>query len=107
MNDYIVVTTIQTFRHRYVMHKDDIQSRNLSHQASEKDLIEWAQDEVTMEDVNEFSQLYLNEVITDVNAISEDEMLKLFDKDNDYLINWEKETKVNWVRKQFKENINE
>jgi hypothetical protein len=103
MNDYIVVTTIQTYRHRYVMHKDDLQNLNLSHQASEKDLIDWAQDTVTMEDAEEFSQFYLNEVITDVNVINEDEMLNLFDKDNDYLNGWDKETKLQWVRTLLKD----
>lgn len=103
MNDYIIVTTIQTYRHRYVMHKEDLQSLNLSHQASEKDLIDWAQDTVTMEEVGEFSQFYLNEVITDVNVVNEDEMLNLFDRDNDYLISWDKETKLRWVRKISKD----
>jgi hypothetical protein len=56
-----------------------------------------------MEEVEEFSQFYLNEVITDVNVVNEDEMLNLFDRDNDYLISWDKETKLQWVRKISKD----
>lgn len=100
--DYVVVTTIQTFRHRYVMHKDDLRKLNADVEPTEKDLIDWAQDTVTMEECEEFSQLHLGEQICDVYTCDEDEMLTFFDRDNDYLSGWFRQYKIDWVRNQLK-----
>ena len=83
--DYVVVTCILSHRIRYVMHKDDLQKLNPD---AEVDMIEWANDTVTMEECEEFSQKYMGEYIVDTNLLSEEEMLELFDKDNDYLKDW-------------------
>lgn len=100
--DYVVVTTVQTFRHRYVMHKDDLRKLNADVEPTEKDLIDWAQDTVTMEECEEFSQLHLGEQICDVYTCDEDEMLTFFDRDNDYLSGWFRQYKIDWVRNQLK-----
>lgn len=100
--DYVVVTTVQTFRHRYVMHKDDLRKLNADVEPTEKDLIDWAQDTVTMEECEEFSQLHLGEQICDVYTCDEDEMLTFFDRDNDYLSGWTRDYKIEWVRNQLK-----
>ena len=100
--DYVVVTTIQTFRHRYVMHKDDLRKLNADVEPTEADLIDWAQDTVTMEQCDEFSQLHLGEQISDVYTCDEDEMLTFFDRDNDYLSGWFRQYKIDWVRNQLK-----
>ncbi len=44
--DYVVVTTISQFRHKYVMHKDDLQKLYPDY---ELDAIEWACDKVKEE----------------------------------------------------------
>ena len=93
--DYVVVTCILSHRIRYVMHKDDLQKLNPD---AEVDMIEWANDTVTMEECEEFSQKYMGEYIVDTNLLSEEEMLELFDKDNDYLKDWAKDFKVKWIR---------
>jgi len=93
--DYVVVTCILSHRIRYVMHKDDLQELYLD---AKVDMIEWANDTVTMEECEEFSQKYMGEYIVDTNLLSEEEMLELFDKDNDYLKDWAKDFKVKWIR---------
>lgn len=103
MNDYIVVTTISTFRHRFVVHKDDVRKLNTEIEPTDKNLIEWACDCVTCEEFeNEFSQLHLGEQIIDTFEMSEDEVITLFDQDNDYLKGWSREKKLEWIRKQLK-----
>ena len=96
MKDYVVVTTISTHRMRYVIHKDDLQAKNPDHPVVP---IVWAKDSVTCEELEEFSQDWLGEQIVDAQTMSEDDMLELFDKDNDYLKEWSKEKKIEWVRK--------
>lgn len=98
-NDYVVVTAISSHRMRYVMHKDDLRKMNTDVTPSDQELLTWATDCVTMEEVEEFSQWHIGEQITDVFEMSEDEMLDLFDKDNDYLKEWVKDYKIQWVRR--------
>ena len=90
--DYVVVTCISSFRIRYVMHKDDLPEKHGT-------AIEWAEDTVTQKTCEEFSQKHMGEYVTDTTTMNEDEMLELFDKDNDYLIGWNKDYKVKWIRK--------
>lgn len=96
MDDYVVVTAISSYRMRYVMHKDELQKMNTD---APVEPISWAQDSVTMNDCEEFSQLWLGETIIDTDLMNEDEMLELFDADNDYLKSWTKEQKLEYVRK--------
>ena len=94
--DYVVVTCISSYSMRYVMHKDDLQKLNPDKPCNP---IEWAKDAVTGEEVDEFSQKYMGEHIVDIDLINEEEMLNLFDKDNDFLTEWSTEKKIEWVRK--------
>ena len=93
--DYVVVTCISSYRMRYVMHKDDLQKLNTEKQVNG---IEWAEDTVTMEECEEFSQKHMGEYIIDTVKMNEKDMLELFDKDNDYLSGWTKDQKLEWVR---------
>jgi len=104
--DYVVVTTISTFHHRFVMHKDDLRKMNTDVKATDKDLADWAMDTVVMEECNEFSQNHLGEQIVDTYECDEDEMLTFFDRDNDYLSGWTREAKIEWVRNLIKLNGN-
>jgi|TARA_R110000823_G_scaffold146916_1_gene277256 hypothetical protein len=92
--DYVVVTAISSFRIRYVMHKDDLQKLNTEKQVN---AIEWANDTVINDDCEEFSQEYMGEYIADTVEMNEEDMLKLFDKDNDYLSEWTKDQKIAMV----------
>jgi hypothetical protein len=79
-----LVETIDMFRMRYVV---------------ECDSPEHAKDVVTMKEVEEFSQLYLDETITSTRVIDDAEYLRIFDEDNDYLKEWSEEQKFKYVHK--------
>ena len=87
MNKYLV-ETVSIFRMRYV-----VESKTAEH----------ATDEVVMRigDCNfqEFSQHHVDEVISSVRQISDDEYLNLFDEDNHYLKAWGDEKKFEFINK--------
>jgi hypothetical protein len=60
-----------------------------------------AKDEVTMNigELAEFSQLHVDEMITSAREIDKKEYLRLFDEDNEYLKDWDKQQKLNWINK--------
>lgn len=90
-----IVETISLFRMRYVV------------EALES---EHAADEVTFElgntEFKEFSQHHVDEVITSTREITQEEYLKQFDIDNDYLAAWPVEQKLEFVNKiDYDKNI--
>jgi tetraacyldisaccharide-1-P 4'-kinase len=96
---YVVLTCISTFRQKYVVSEDELQSFDPSNKVENDDqLITWAKDSVTCEDLEEFSQHWLGEQIVDVELKDEDEVLTLFDKENDYLKDWSVEQKLKYIR---------
>ena len=103
--DYVVVTTVSSFRHRYVMHKDDLRKMNRDVEPNDTELGEWAMDTVTMEECDDFSQLHIGEQISDVYECTEDEMLTFFDRDNDYLSGWERDQKIEELQKECDEML--
>ena len=96
--DYVVVTAISSYRMRYVMHRDDLQRLN---PLDPVDAIEWANDTVINDECEEFSQEHMGEYISDTVEMDEENMLTLFDKDNDHLSGWTKDQKVAMVRKSI------
>jgi len=68
-----LVDAVSSFRNSYV-----IRCENEEHAA----------DTVVMEEAEEFSQEWLGETISRVREIAEDDYLVLFDKDNEYLKDW-------------------
>jgi hypothetical protein len=108
---YAVVTAVSTFRMRYVIPVDDLQAMVKDDLTIDDDMaISWAYDSVTCEDVLDFSQKHLGEHIVGGEVLSEEEVLQLFDKDNDYLKDWSVEKKLkqihNW-RDTWKEKQQE
>jgi hypothetical protein len=86
-----LVETISMFRVRYV-----VEAKEAGH----------ANDEVVMnssggyrEDFSEFSQHYVDECITSTREITEEEYLKLFGEDNEYLASWTDEEKKKFINK--------
>jgi hypothetical protein len=96
--DYVVVTAISSFRMRYVLHRDDLQKLNPDLPI---DIVEWANDTVSLEECDEFSQEHMGEYIVDTVEMNEDEMLDLFDKEYDYLSEWTKDQKIEFVRNVY------
>lgn len=91
---YVVVTAISTHRMRYVVPMSELQKMNTDYQVDPK----WALDAVTMQEVKEFSQHHIGEQITDMFVMGEEEVLDLFDKDNEYASSWSKEYKLAWIQ---------
>lgn len=84
----VLVECVSTFRQRYMVEvpvgTDDY--------GNDKTL--WALDTVTMQEAKEFSQEFLGEQIVSHRVVTYDEALSLCDKDNDYTVSWDTETKV-------------
>jgi hypothetical protein len=97
MTKYAIVTAISSYRMRYCIPVDELQQLN-TEVPIEGHEIEWAEDCVTCGEVEEFSQKHIGEQIIDAVVIDEDAMLGQFDKDNDYLVEWTKEKKIQHVR---------
>lgn len=89
MKKLVLVETVSSFRHRYVVEVEDD--------------IDHALDEFVMRkgdvNFNEFSQEHLDEIIYAHREITMDEYYKLFDKDNDYLKKWSNEQKLSFINK--------
>ncbi len=77
-----LVETVSIFRHRYV-----VEAKEEGH----------ATDEVVYNlsdsEFKEFSQQHVDECITSVREIKDEEFESLFDKDNDYLKDWDPKLK--------------
>jgi len=92
--EYVVVTAISTHRMRYAVPMDELQKINEDYIVDPK----WALDLVTCEDVEEFSQLHVGEQIIDSVVMTEDEILELYDKDNEWLKDRTREQKISDIR---------
>jgi predicted RNA methylase len=77
-----LVETVDFFRMRYVI---------------ECESAEHAKDVVTLNEVEEFSQLHLDETIISARIIDDAEYLRTFDEDNNYAKDWPEEQKFNSV----------
>lgn len=100
--EYVVVTCISSFRQRYVIPVDELQKLNPDEPVDPS----WALDEVTMENVKEFSQRHVGEQIIDAQVVKQPEVLQFFDADNDYLAEWDESYKLAWI-KNWKEEPTE
>jgi hypothetical protein len=85
---WVLVESIDTFRKRYMV---EVPVGNDDY-GNDKTL--WALDTVTMEKAKEFSQEYIGEQIISHRVVTYDEALVLSDKDNDYTVAWDNDTKV-------------
>jgi hypothetical protein len=82
--ELVLVETISMFRMRYVVEVPVGKS-------------EWALDTVTCQEAGEVSQKHLDEVISSHRVLTEDEYMKLFDIDNDYLKGFTPERKRDFI----------
>jgi len=91
---YVIVTAVSTFRQRYCIPMDELQAENTDMTVDPL----WALDAVTCDEVNEFSQLHIGELIVDHEVLSEEEALAMYDRDNDYLKDLDVDKKVRMMR---------
>jgi hypothetical protein len=88
MTKLVMVEELCTFRHRYVVELND------------DDPAVWAEDSVVCKDPDsfcEFSQYHVGDQILSHRVISEEEYLRMFDEDNDYLSDWPVEKKMSFI----------
>lgn len=83
-----LVETISVFRMRYV-----VEAKEESHAADEVIYL------LGDSDFQEFSQHHVDECITSTREISKKEYIEIFDKDNDYLKEWNNIQKMKYVHK--------
>ena len=95
---YAVVTTVSSFYHYYVVPLDLLQGLNDKHPVEKN----WLEDLVVCEEVEEFSQKHIGEQILESSIVDEENILKTFDKQNEYLSKWTKEQKIEYIRKSLK-----
>jgi Holliday junction resolvase len=79
---WVMVDTVSQHRMRYLVEVPEDQPE------------EWALDTVTCEEALEFSQEFIGETIISHRVVTKEEALIQFDKDNDYLIEWDEELKI-------------
>jgi len=96
---YVVVTCISQFRQRYAIPVSELQALNpdVDISADPAKQIEWASDNVTCEKVSEFSQKWIGESIVDAMILDEERIVNLFDRDNDYLKEWTRQQKLDYI----------
>lgn len=92
-NKYAIVTAVSSFRIRYVVPMDALQNENKHCEVNE----DWACDMVVVNEVEEFSQEWLGEYIVDVRQAEQQEVLELFDKENDYASSWTEDYKLQHI----------
>jgi len=78
---WVLVECIQQYRMRYMVE-------------APKAHPEYALDDVTMQDVKEFSQLDIGETIVSHRVVSTEEALQMCDVDNDYCSSWDTDKKI-------------
>ena len=92
MSKLILVDTIHTFRMRYVIELEDTEPN------------EYALDTVVCNEATEFSQEYLGEHIVSYRQVTEEEVIRLCDEDNDYIKSWDNQMKLDtFITKLVKE----
>ena len=98
-NKYVIVTTVSSFTHTYAISVEDLQNQNKDAEMSP----DWLSDMVTCQEIEEMSQLYIGENISSTpRIVSEEEMLEIFDRENQYLSKWTKQEKLDFLKHQIK-----
>lgn len=98
---YVSVTTISMFKHRYVVSIEELQKLNPDCDIIDdpKEAVTWLKELIDDGMVDEFSQCHLNEIPVDASiAKSDDEILEIFDDENDNLSSWSPSQKLNWIK---------
>lgn len=88
---YAIVTVISSYRTRYAVPVKDEDFKT----------VERVKTMVADDQVDEFSQLWLGEQIIDARVVDEQQMLEMFDAENEYLKGWSTEQKIDFVKKSL------
>jgi hypothetical protein len=94
VSKFVLVEAISQFRQRYVIEVPDNHA-DVTEDTFGCTAVQWAEDTVTMEEMKEFSQLWLGETITSSRELTKEDIISLCDTDNDYCKSWTEEQKMN------------
>jgi len=94
---YAVVTTVSSFYQYYVVPLDLLQELNTETPVDKQ----WLEDMVVCEEVEAFSQKHIGEQILESSIVDEENILKIFDIQNQYLSGWTKEKKIDYIRRSL------
>ena len=90
MSKFVLVEALTQYRIRYVVEvPDDHMEREYPCPA-----ITWAEDTVTMNEAQEFSQKWLGETIIGSRELTKEQVLQMCDEDNEYCKSWSDEHKL-------------
>ena len=82
----VMVDVLTSFRNRYAIEVNDDEPA------------EYALDDIVCnQELTEFSQFHIGDQIISHRVVSEEEYLRMFDEDNDYLKEWPKEKKLVFI----------
>ena len=95
---YVVVTAISSFKMKYVIPTEELQKLNETTELDQERAREWAEECVIMEEVKDFSQKHIGETVIETQILDEDTILEIFDRENDYLSEWTREKKIDYIR---------
>lgn len=85
MKKIVLVTTVATFRHTYAFWEDqDVDGKGVC-------------DYIGSSNIDEMSQEFLGETVVTYRDVDVAEYLKVFDRENDYLKDWDSEKKINMI----------
>jgi len=90
MSKFVLVEAISQYRMRYIIEVPDNHNDGEYPCSAEG----WAEDTVTCEEMDEFSQKWLGETIISSREISREEIVPMCDADNDYCRSWDDELKI-------------
>ena len=91
ITELVLVECIQAYRMRYLVEVPKGQS-------------EWALDTVVMNKAKEFSQKPMEEILVSHRVVTKKEALNIFDVDNDYLVGWTEQQKLDMCITHWKES---
>jgi hypothetical protein len=97
MSKIVLVETVQTFRHMYAVELKDDEPNEYALDS----VVNLATGGTTK--LQEFAQNHVGEDIFSYREISEEEYLKIFDRENDYLKQWTPEQKKQFIYKEVVE----
>lgn len=95
---YVVVTAISSFKMKYVIPTEELQKLNEATELDQERAREWAEECVIMEEAKDFSQKHIGETVIETQILDEDTILEIFDRENDYLSEWTREKKIDYIR---------
>jgi hypothetical protein len=93
--NYVLITTLSHFKLKYAIPEAAFAELGFSEPIDQQKLLEL----INSGKFKEFSQTHLGEVLADVSQYTQEDMLAIFNEDNDYLSDWTTDKKVDYLDK--------